>query len=773
MIVRASAGPLLIGLRSLATWAACTGTLLGLTACGGGGRSGTARMAAMLRKIDAEAAANPLPYPQLNRRRVQLMEQDFERAPGLRRRPDVRLLFAYELLGAGDVDQSILELRSLLPPTAEGGYALAPATKPVFELLGAAYLHQDMQHNCLNDDTGEACLLPLSPHAPHAWQEGSRLAASMDEQVLTLFPDDLDTRWLLNVAEMTLGGYPDSVPARWRIPGLQRSPDAHLPRFRNVAPAVGLAVQGMSGGADLEDFNDDGFLDVFTTSYGMMDPVHLFLADGHGRFVDRTHAAGLDGIVGGLNTVHADYDNDGDNDILILRGAWLGSYGAQPNSLLRNNGDGTFEDVTSAAGLLTLHPTQTAAWADFNLDGFLDLFIGNESGGLYGGMGAAPQPSVPGPTVQSNPTELFLNNGDGTFTDVAARVGLDIKAFVKGVAWGDVNNDGLPDLFVSVLGGPNRLYINRGGTSMDDWRFEEAAAAAGVQQPLFSFACWFWDFDNDGWQDLFVATYDPRYIDAGSELAREFLGLGSEGERARLYRNQGNGTFVDVAPEVGLDRAFYAMGANFGDLDNDGYPDLYIGTGTPDFRALIPNRMFLNHDGKRFEEVTFDGGFGHLGKGHAIAFGDVDRDGDQDIYAVMGGGVEGEALPNVLFENPNPSPEDSWIGLKLEGRAANRSAIGARIRITVEDPRGNIRTVYKTVSTGGSFGSSSLQQEIGLGPASHLRELQVKWPDRQRTVEVYRDLSLDRYYAVVQGEGVRPLGWVPVPLATHRAADPN
>ena len=139
----------------------------------------------------------------------------------------------------------------------------------------------------------------------------------------------------------------------------------------------------------------------------------------------------------------------------------------------------------------------------------------------------------------------------------------------------------------------------------------------------------------------------------------------------------------------------------------------------------------------------------------------------------MGGGVEGEALPNVLFENPNPSPGNAWIGLKLEGRAANRSAIGARIRITVDERGGGSRTIYKSVSTGGSFGSSSLQQDIGLGPATHIREVQVTWPDRKRTVEVYRDLSLDQYYSVVQGEGVRPLGWKPVRLATHRAADPN
>lgn len=361
-----------------------------------------------------------------------------------------------------------------------------------------------------------------------------------------------------------------------------------------------------------------------------------------------------------------------------------------------------------------------------------------------------------------------MNRGDGTFTDVAPRLGLDLTAFVKGVAWGDVDNDGWIDLYVSVLGGHNRLYMNRGGTGIADWRFDEVAGAAGVREPLFSFPCWFWDFDNDGWEDLFVASYDLRDPEPGGNVARELLQLEPRGERARVFRNNGNGTFTDVAPRMGADKVLYAMGANYGDLNNDGYPDFYVGTGAPDMRALVPNRMFLNRGGERFDDVTLDGGFGHILKGHGIAFADLDRDGDQDVYANMGGAVEGDAFPSALFENPNPAPENAWVVLRLEGRTANRSAIGARIRITVTDRGGGVRVIHGTVSTGGSFGASSLQQEVGLGPAERIQELRVTWPNRQRTVDVHTGLAVNRYYRVVEGGAPEVLPWRPVPLATGR-----
>jgi len=171
--------------------------------------------------------------------------------------------------------------------------------------------------------------------------------------------------------------------------------------------------------------------------------------------------------VGGLNTTHADYDNDGDVDVLIMRGGWMRESGPFPLSLLRNRGDGSFDDVTFAAGLNGSGPTNTADWADFDLDGQLDLFVGYES---YAQINGGP----------SHPSKLFRNNGNGTFTELAAGVSLGIDDFVKGASWSDVNEDGLPDLVLSVIYGKNRLYINRGGTSLASWRFEETAAKAGV-----------------------------------------------------------------------------------------------------------------------------------------------------------------------------------------------------------------------------------------------------------------------------------------------------
>jgi hypothetical protein len=335
-----------------------------------------------------------------------------------------------------------------------------------------------------------------------------------------------------------------------------------------------------------------------------------------------------------------------------------------------------------------------------------------------------------------------------------------------------VNNDGLPDLFVSVLYGPNRLYINRGGSSIDNWRFEERGAAAGVQLPIASFTSWFWDFDQDGWEDLLVLSYDIN-ANMNDMIAREYLGLPLESEQngwmvkaepSRLFRNNGDGTFSDVTHRVGLDgKVIYAMGSNFGDLDNDGWLDFYVGTGNPAFQSIIPNRMFHNVRGQRFEEVTLPGGFGHLQKGHGTAFADLDRDGDEDIFMVLGGAYQGDKFTSVLFENPG-WPGNRWISLELEGRSANRSAIGARVEVAVADANGKIRTLWRTVGTGGSFGAGSLQLHVGLGRAARVKKVRIRWPDATRTLTSYTDLGVDRAYHITQGEAPVMLDRPPVPF---------
>ncbi|PYS94016.1 MAG: hypothetical protein DMF50_12915 [Acidobacteria bacterium] len=328
--------------------------------------------------------------------------------------------------------------------------------------------------------------------------------------------------------------------------------------------------------------------------------------------------------------------------------------------------------------------------------------------------------------------------------------GEPILGYVKGVVWGDFNNDGRPDLYVSILDHDNKLYRNDGsrvppGPRGEDWRFTDVSPQAGTVAPKESFPTWFWDYDNDGWLDIMAAGFKVTNV---ADLAKLYLGMPVETTMPMLYHNNHDGTFSDVAHAVHLDRVALPMGSNFGDLDNDGWPDCYFGDGEPSLRALIPNRMFRNEGGRVFEDVTTSGGFGHLQKGHGVAFGDIDNDGDQDIFEVMGGWFEGDFAFNVLYTNPGHG--NHWATLRLEGRRSNRSAIGARIKVTVATPRGG-RDIYASVTSGGSFGGSSLQQEIGLGNATAIQAIEVRWPTTGE-VQVFRDVKMDRFYHLVEGE---------------------
>jgi hypothetical protein len=616
----------------------------------------------------------------------------------------------------------------------------------VREYLAISHLRTGEQENCLCQHNSDSCLFPVHGMGVHRIQRGSRAAIREYTEILNDNPKNVTARWLLNIAFMTLGEYPNNVPMRWLIsPDVFKS-EYEIKRFHNVAPQLGLDAPGLAGGCVMEDFDGDGYIDLMVSSSGLdkdRDQLRYFHNNGDGTFTERTAEAGLTGIIGGKNLIQADYDNDGFTDVLVLRGGGLvGSLGQQPLSLLRNRGNGTFEDVTEKAGLLAFHPTQAAAWADYDNDGWLDLFVGVESS-------AVPYFELPlyrdFPRQKEQRCKLYHNNGDGTFTDRAAEVGLGVVGYVKGAAWGDYDNDGLPDLFLSRMYGPSLLFKNKGKNQVGKW--EEFAKVAAME-PSQSSVAWFWDYDNDGWLDLFVSGYSSTgSAYAAGQVAAGYLGLPYTAELPRLYRNQ-RGNFSDVTREVRLNRVVYAMGGNFGDLDNDGWPDIFLGTGGPDYRSLIPKRMFRNAEGRYFQDVTTSGGVGHLQKGGAIAFGDVNNDGAQDIYAVMGGELPGDRAHRALFLNPGFG--NHWITLRLEGVQSNRSAIGARIRVSVDCQNG-LRDIYATVSSGGSFGASTLQQVIGLGRASSIRSIEVRWPSTGK-LQIFKDVGMDQIVRIREGE---------------------
>ncbi|MCY3761901.1 MAG: VCBS repeat-containing protein, partial [Gemmatimonadetes bacterium] len=308
----------------------------------------------------------------------------------------------------------------------------------------------------------------------------------------------------------------------------------------------------------------------------------------------------------------------------------------------------------------------------------------------------------------------------------------------------------------------NVLYRNDGPGAGGSWSFSDVSASAGIAAPVRSFPTWFFDYDNDGWLDLMVGSF-ADFSSVGLDLVvSDYLDLPTEGARCRLYRNRGDGTFEDVSQRTGFDRVLLAMGANFGDIDNDGFLDAYFGTGEPALYTLVPNVMLRNDRGNRFQDVTTSGGFGSIQKGHGIAFGDLDNDGDQDIYANMGGAYSGDVYQNVLFENPGGG--NRWITLRLEGVGSNRSAIGARVRLVVEEEDGKLREIHRVVGTGGSFGSSSLQLEIGLGRAARIASLEVHWPATGER-SLYELLPLDRIVRIREGDpGLEIVDSAPVAL---------
>jgi tetratricopeptide (TPR) repeat protein len=613
--------------------------------------------------------------------------------------------------------------------------AETPAALPdLVQSLGVAHLHKAEMDNGIYRQPGDRCLLSVQGGRPLQKPEDFDTAVGYFLKILGSRPDDIEAKWLLTVGAMATGGYPALVPSRHVIPPEAFASADDVGRFVDVSAKAGVESFSSAGGVIVDDFDNDGRMEILTSNFDSCGQMQLFHRDGSGMFVDRAVQAGLADQLGGLNLSQADYNNDGCKDVLVMRGGWEL---AQRRSLLRNNCNGTFTDVTAASGLLTpVTSSQTAAWTDIDNDGWIDVFVGNEDA----------------------PSQLFRNKSDGTFEDIGVSAGVARTAFTKAVHAGDFDNDGYPDLYVSNLRGANLLYRNN-----HDRTFTEVGEAAGVTGSDRGFPAWFFDYDNDGWDDLFVSSYFLSI----EENARSYMGLSQNAKTMKLYRNLGDGHFKDVTIEANMAKVYMPMGSNFGDIDNDGFLDIYLGTGSPSYAALKPSVLLLNKAGKSFVDVTASSGTGEMHKGHGVAFADLDNDGDEEIVFKVGGATPGDAHAFRLFENPGRG--NDWLRMRLVGVKSNRAAIGARVIVTVEGTDGTRRRIHRTVGSGGSFGASPLEQHIGLGKAARIVEVEVRWP-ASGTRQVFTGIQKNQVIEIREmSDRFTPLDRALMPLGGRRA----
>jgi len=539
--------------------------------------------------------------------------------------------------------------------------------------------------------------------------------------------DRLSNLWVLHLTHEAMKTPPEKRRLTFRFrPDLARTRGSTPFDFEDIAPRLHLDKYDGLGPAAWADYDHDGDFDVCVgghDSYGA-----LFRNDGD-VFTDVSREAGLFRLLSGYSTTFADCDNDGWPDLYVGRDGWNGP---MVNSLYRNRGDGTFVEVTDKAGLGNPGSTFVHQWTDVDRDGDLDLYMAN---GITGG---------------GDTNALYRNNGDGTFTDVTEATGLLEPRGTKtiGVAVGDYDNDGWPDFFVSGFNRVNRLYRNRG-----DGTFEEVAGRAGVSSPndlTRGYVCFFFDYDNDLDLDILRTTL-AQWTDVLLGLSDLWDGLPEERRRAmlvdcpRLYRNEGNGTFTDVTVEAGFVYPVGIMGAGVADLDNDGYIDVYFGTGDPGIERMEADRFFRNNGDGTFSEVTFAAGLGNTGKGHGVTFIDLDGDGDLEIFAQEGGFVHGDMWANAFYLNRQKTG-NHWFQVDLEGKESNRDALDTRLVIHAGG-----RRFLREAHSGDGFGCTNAPTiPFGLGTAERVERLEVRWPSGK--VQTFEDLPVDRRYFLREGE---------------------
>ncbi len=504
------------------------------------------------------------------------------------------------------------------------------------------------------------------------------------------------TRLLLWLASQKTGGYAVDVPASMRMQVRSGRQPTTL-ALEDVAARVGLDKTSGGRGTAVFDYNGDGYLDVLVAAaYG---GCTLYRNNGDGTFTDVSIPSRMDTCLTAFVTTIGDYDNDGHPDIFVTRNGFF-SGGC---SLYRNNGDGTFTDVTANSGLDGWGPAFTASWVDYDNDGRLDLYVAFNLGSLF---------------ERKTKNRLFHNNGDGTFTDVTDSAGLVTEWPTIGHTWGDYDNDGRPDLFVSNSIGKSQLFHNNG-----DGTFTDVSREAGIDMYGLGSICYWIDYDNDGWLDLVQNVWSD------SEDVIHTLQNGEgppDGQPVRIWRNNRDGTFSLRSRELGVTGCWGSMSGNAGDINNDGFMDIVLGNGSPRMERVEPLTL-LESDGRGFRDTTFSAGLPVTGKSHGVNMADLFGDGRLTVIVASGGAYPGDLLTVGAFL-PKERP-GNYLNVRLVGTRSNRSAIGARLEIVAGG-----RSQHKLVSGGSQFGCLPFEQHVGLGTATEVEAIEIRWPSglRQR-----------------------------------------
>jgi tetratricopeptide (TPR) repeat protein len=574
-----------------------------------------------------------------------------------------------------------------------------------------------------------------------ALYRAGRFAQAVNTEVdsMNANPADERARCLLFLASNKLaasgsvpgGRYPASVPEAYRMT-VKAGYATPTVQFEDIAARIGIDKTSGGRGTAIFDFDNDGYLDIVVGS--AFGGTNLFKNNGDGTFSDASVSSGLDISVNTFGVVAGDYNNDGNVDLYLTRqGFYVGE-----GQLFRNNGDGTFTDVTEEAGLKDVWgPAFSASWADYDNDGFLDLFVANNLGGLF---------------ERKTPNRLFHNNGDGTFTDVTEKAGITTLWPSICGAWGDYDNDGRMDLFVSNGLGRSQLFHNNG-----DGTFTDVSEKAGVDAMGFGSPSFFWDYDNDGWMDIGQFIWSDH--DDVIYTLRNGEGP-AHGQPMRVYRNNRDGTFTQVNREIGIDGCWGTMSGSFGDFNNDGNLDLVFGNGSPKLDRFDP-LVVMESDGQKFRNTTFSSGLPFTGKSHGANVGDLFGDGRLSIVVGAGGAYPGDLLTTSIY-CPKTLP-GNYLNVRLVGVKSNRSAIGARVML---DAGG--RKQYREVSGGTNFGCLPLEQHFGLGKLGRIDALEVHWPSGIK--QVFTDLPHNKTLEFTEGlEGWRDVYARPPALESHKS----